>query len=88
MEKRIRTGSGFRAQGVVERKSGCNGLVPVREGWLRKLRSGLDGERRNGWHGCERSGNKESGTKYKPPLPASSSTFAFYFHYMLFCYCA
>ena len=51
MERKIKTGSGFRAQGAVERKSGCNGLVLVRRKRLWKLRLGIDSERRNGWRG-------------------------------------
>ena len=84
MERRIKTGSGFRAQGVVKRKF-LNGNPDVTD-WFRSRRSGsgnftqerienvaMVGVDENGL------GTEESGTTYKPPLPPSSPTFAFYF---------
>ena len=88
MESRIRTGSGFRAQGAVKRKF-PNGNPDVMD-WFRSGRSGSGnfaqerienvatvGADENG------PGIEESGTAYKPPLPPSSPTFAFCF---LACY--
>ena len=56
MESRIRTGSGFRAQGAVKRKT-SNGN-PDTTDWFRlegsgsgNFRPGTDWEHRNGWHG-------------------------------------
>ena len=84
MERRIRTGSGFRAQGAVQRKF-PNGNPDVTD-WFRSGRSGSKnfarerienvatvGANENG------PGTEESGTTYKPPLPPSSATFAFCF---------
>ena len=88
MESRIRTGSSFRAQGVVQRKF-PNGNPDVTD-WFRSGRSGSGnfaqerienvatvGADENG------PGTEENGTTYKPPLLPSSLTFAFCF---LACY--
>ena len=84
MERRIRTGSGFRAQGVVKRKF-PNGNPDIMD-WFRSGRS------RSGNFARERienvatvgadengPGTEKSRTAYKPPLPPSSPTFAFCF---------
>ena len=84
MERRIRTGSGFRAQGAVKRKF-PNGNPDVTD-WFWSGRSGFGNFARERIEnvatvGVDENGpgTKESGTAYKPPLPPSSPTFAFYF---------
>ena len=84
MESRIRTGSGFRAQGAVKRKF-PNGNPDVTD-WFW---SGRSGSENFAWErienvatvGADKNGlgTKESGTAYKPLLPPSSPTFAFCF---------
>ena len=89
MERWVRTGSGFRAQGAVERKN-PNGNPDVTD-WFRL--AGRDS--RN--FARERIGNVAmvgtdenipgtagSEKTYKPPLPPSSPTFAFCFHLVIF----
>ena len=73
MESRIRTGSGFRAQGAVERKA-SNGN-PDTTDWFRLEGSGSRNfaQERIGkvaTVGTDENvpGNRESGTAYKPPL--------------------
>ena len=95
MERRIRTGSGFRAQGAVERKF-PNGNPNVTD----RFRSGRSGSGNFAREQIENVatvgadenglGTEESGTAYKPPLLSSPPTFAFCFHCVLssFCYCA
>ena len=88
MESRIRTGSGFRAQGAVKRK--FPNRNPDVTDWFR---SGGSGSGNFAWERFENiatvgtnengPGTEESGTAYKPPLPPSSPTFAFCF---LACY--
>ena len=95
MERRIRTRSGFWAQGAVERKF-PNGNPDVTD-WFWSRRSGFGNFARE-WIenvatvGVDENGpgTEESGTAYKPPLPPSPPTFAFCFHCVLssFCYCA
>ena len=84
MERRIRTGSGFRAQGAVQRKF-PNGNPDVTD-WFRSGRSGSGNFARERIEnvatvGADENGpgTKESGTAYKPPLPPSSPIFAFCF---------
>ena len=88
MESRIRTGSGFRAQGAVQRKF-PNGNPDVTD-WFRSGRSDSGNFARERIEnvatvGADENGpgTEESGTAYKPPLPPSSPTFAFCF---LACY--
>ena len=88
MKSRIRTGSGFRAQGAVQRKF-PNGNPDVTD-WFQSGRSGSGNFARERIEnvatvGADENGRgtEESGTAYKPPLPPSSSTFAFCF---LACY--
>ena len=84
MESRIRTGSGFRAQGAVKRKT-SNGNPDTME-WFRLEGSGSGNFARErigdvatvGAHE-NNPGNREIGNAYKPPLQPSSSTFAFCF---------
>ena len=81
MERWIRTGSGFRAQGAVKRKF-PNGNPDVTD-WFRSGRSGSRNFTRGRIEnvasvGADENspGTEESGTAYKPPLPPSSPTFA------------
>ena len=84
MERRIRTGSGFRAQGAVKRKF-PNGNLDVTD-WFRSGRSGSGNFAQERIEnvatvGADENGPRieESGTAYKPPFPPSSPTFAFCF---------
>ena len=84
MERRIRTGSGFRAQGAVKRKF-PNGNLDVTD-WFQSGRSGSGNFARERIEnvatvGADENnpGTEESGTAYKPPLLPSSPTFSFCF---------
>ena len=84
MESRIRTGSGFQAQGAVKQKF-PNGNPDVTD-WFRSGRSGSGNFAREHIESVARVGAdengpgiEESGTTYKPSLPPSSPTFAFCF---------
>ena len=52
MERRIRTGSGFQAQGAVERKF-PNGNPDVTD-WFQELRPGTETSPGNGWRTLQR----------------------------------
>ena len=74
MESRIRTGSGFRAQGAVKRKF-PNGNLDVTD-WFRSGRRGSGNFARERIENVATvavdengSGTEESGIAYKPPLP-------------------
>ena len=92
MERRIRTGSGFRAQGAVERKFPNEN--PDVTDWFRLEGSGSGNF---AWERIENvttvgadenvPGTRRAELHIKPPLPASSSTFAFCFHCVLFSFC-
>ena len=93
MERRIKTGSGFRAQRVVERKF-PNGNPDVTD-WFRLGKGGSRNFARERMENVATVGSDVNvpGTwraeskishPYQPPLPH----FAFCFHCMLFCYCA
>ena len=84
MERRIRTKSGFRAQGAVKRK--FPNRNPDVTDWFWSGRSGSGNFARERIEnvatvGADENGpeTEESGTAYKPSLPPSSPTFAFYF---------
>ena len=84
MERRIRTGSGFQAQGAVKRKF-PNGNPDVTD-WFRSERSGSGNFARERIEnvatvGADENGlgTEESGTAYKPPLLPSFPTFSFCF---------
>ena len=84
MESRIRTGSGFRAQGAVERKTSKGN--PDTTDWFRLEGSGSRNFARErignvATIGADEnvSGNRESGTAYKPPPSALLSHICFLF---------
>ena len=91
MKRRIKTGSGFRVQGAVERKFPNRNLGVT--DWFRLEGSGSGNFARERIENVATVGTDEnvpgtgSGIAYKPPLPASSSTFAFCFHCVLFSFC-
>ena len=92
MESRIRTGSGFRSQGAIKRKT-SNGNPDTMD-WFRLEGSGSGNfaQKRIGdvaTFGAkgEHSGNREIGNAYKPPLQPSSSTFAFCFPVVVLSIC-
>ena len=47
---------------------------------------GMERERLNGWYACERSANRQSGYRYKPPFKSLSPTLVF-FAFMLLVFC-
>ena len=84
MESRIRTGSGFRAQGAVKQKFPNRNPDVMDWFWSRRSGSGNFARERIenvATVGVDENGpgTDESGTAYKPPLLPSSPTFAFCF---------